>query len=79
MVVKERERLEQVGGLTAQQAKEELMRVMEREARVEAAQMLKRIEDEAREHGAARGAADRRRWRSSGRPPTTSPRPRSRW
>ena len=51
MVVKERERLEQVGGLTAQQAKEELMRVMERDARVEAARMLKRMEDEAREHG----------------------------
>ena len=60
LVVKERERLEQVGGLTAQQAKEELMRVMERDARVEAARMLKRMEDEAREHGHARGAADRR-------------------
>jgi ribonuclease Y len=51
MVQRERERLEQVGGLTAQQAKEELMRVMERDARVDAARLLKRIEDEAREHG----------------------------
>ncbi len=51
LVLKERERLEQVSGLTAQQAKEELMRVMERDARVEAARLLKRIEDEAREHG----------------------------
>lgn len=46
----ERGRLEQVGGLTAQQAKEELMRVMESEARIEAAHLTKRIEDEAREH-----------------------------
>ncbi|HVR29718.1 MAG TPA: ribonuclease Y [Thermoanaerobaculia bacterium] len=46
----ERERLEQVGGLTAQQAKDELIRVMERDARVDAARLLKRIEDEAREH-----------------------------
>ena len=49
LVQRERERLEQVGGFTAQQAKEELMRVMERDARVDAARMLKRIEDEARE------------------------------
>ena len=49
LVTKERERLEQVGGFTAQQAKEELMRVMERDARVDAARLLKRIEDEARE------------------------------
>jgi ribonuclease Y len=51
MVRQERERLEQVGGLTAQQAKEELMRVMERDARVDAARLTKRIEDEAREFG----------------------------
>jgi ribonuclease Y len=50
MVRLERERLEQVSGLTAQQAKEELMRVMERDARVDAARLLKRLEDEAREH-----------------------------
>ena len=46
----ERERLEQVSGLTAQQAKDELMRVLERDARVDAARLMKRIEDEAREH-----------------------------
>jgi ribonucrease Y len=51
LVRHERERLEQVGGLTTQQAKEELMRVMEREARVDAARLMKRIEDEAREGG----------------------------
>lgn len=51
LLEEEQVRLEQVGGLTAQQAKEELMRVMERDARVEAAHLVKRIEDEAREHG----------------------------
>jgi ribonuclease Y len=50
LIAAEREQLEKVGGLTAQQAKEELMRVMEREARVEAAHLMKRIEDEAREN-----------------------------
>lgn len=50
LLKEERERLEQIGGLTAQQAKEELKRVVERDARLEAAHLVKRIEDEAREH-----------------------------
>jgi ribonuclease Y len=45
----ERTKLEQIAGLTAQQAREELVRVMEDEARMEAAHIVKRIEDEARE------------------------------
>jgi ribonuclease Y len=45
----ERGKLEQIAGLTAQQAREELVRVMEDEARIEAAHIVKRIEDEARE------------------------------
>lgn len=45
----ERQKLEQIAGLTAQQAKEELVRVMENEARNDAAHLVKRIEDEARE------------------------------
>jgi ribonucrease Y len=45
----ERTKLEQIAGLTAQQAKDELVRVMEDEARIEAAHIVKRIEDEARE------------------------------
>lgn len=49
LLVQEREKLEQIGGLTGQQAKEELMRVMEGDARIEAAHLVKRIEDEARE------------------------------
>ncbi|MDP9119992.1 MAG: ribonuclease Y [Acidobacteriota bacterium] len=45
----ERQKLEQIAGLTAQQAREELIRVMEDDARIEAAHIVKRIEDEARE------------------------------
>jgi ribonuclease Y len=49
MFAEERTKLEQIAGLTAQQAKEELIRVMEDESRIEAAHIVKRIEDEARE------------------------------
>jgi ribonucrease Y len=49
MMAEERNKLEQIAGLTGQQAKEELVRVMEDEARIEAAHIVKRIEDEARE------------------------------
>jgi ribonuclease Y len=48
----QRGKLEQVAGLTAQQAKEELTRAMETDARMEAAHMVKRIDDEAREKAA---------------------------
>lgn len=46
---RERSKLEQIAGLTGQQAKEELIRLMENDARMEAAHTVKRIEDEARE------------------------------
>lgn len=49
MAAEERDRLEHIAGLTAQQAREELVRVMEDEARIEAAHLVKRLEDEARE------------------------------
>ena len=49
MFEEERGKLEQIAGLTAQQAREELVRVMEDEAKIEAAHIVKRIEDEARE------------------------------
>ncbi len=49
LLAEERGKLEQIAGLTAQQAKDELMRVMENEARMDAAHAVKRIEDEARE------------------------------
>ncbi len=43
----QRARLEQIAGLTADQAKQELTRAMENEARMEAANLIKKIEDEA--------------------------------
>jgi ribonuclease Y len=49
MVEIERKRLEQIAGLTAQQARDELVKAMEDDARIEAAHIVKRIEDEARE------------------------------
>ncbi|HEX9731718.1 MAG TPA: ribonuclease Y [Thermoanaerobaculia bacterium] len=49
LMAEERQRLEQIAGLTGAQAKEELIRVMESEARNDAAHLVKRIEDEARE------------------------------
>ncbi|HET9229028.1 MAG TPA: ribonuclease Y [Thermoanaerobaculia bacterium] len=49
MVEEERSKLEHIAGLTGQQAREELVRMMEDEARIEAAHIVKRIEDEARE------------------------------
>jgi ribonuclease Y len=51
MFAEERTKLEQIAGLTAQQAREELVRVLEDDARIEAAHIVKRIEDEAREQG----------------------------
>jgi ribonuclease Y len=49
MIAEERNKLEQIAGLTAQQARDELVRVLEDDARIEAAHIVKRIEDEARE------------------------------
>jgi len=49
LIVEERAKLEHVAGLTAQQAREELVRTLENEARLDAANLVKRIEDEARE------------------------------
>jgi ribonuclease Y len=45
----QRIRLERIASLTAEQAKAELMRAMENEARIDAAGAMKRIEDEANE------------------------------
>ena len=50
LVAEQRSKLETIAGLTAQQAREELVQVMESEARMEAAHLVKRIEDEAREN-----------------------------
>jgi len=45
----QRSRLEQIAGLTVDQAKAELLRSMENEARMDAANLVKRIEDETTE------------------------------
>lgn len=49
LIDQERHKLEQIAGLTGSQAKEDLIRMMENEARNDAAHLVKRIEDEARE------------------------------
>ncbi len=52
LVSVQRGKLEQIAGLTAQQAKDELMEAMVGDARMEAAHMVKRVDDEARENAA---------------------------
>ncbi|MGQ9751357.1 MAG: ribonuclease Y [Thermoanaerobaculaceae bacterium] len=47
MVAQARSQLERVAGLTAEQAKQELVKAMENEARMEAAKIIRRIEEEA--------------------------------
>ena len=49
LIAEKRAKLEQVAGLTVQQAREELKQAIENETRIESAQLMKRIEDEARE------------------------------
>lgn len=49
LLASERDKLEQIAGLTTDGAKQELMRHLENEARLDAAHRVKRIEDEARE------------------------------
>lgn len=49
LVGEQRDRLEQIAGLTAEEAKQQLVAAMESEARHDAARRIKQIEDEARE------------------------------
>jgi ribonuclease Y len=49
LVEEQREQLERISALTAEQAKELLLRAMENEARYEGAKIIKRIENEAKE------------------------------
>ena len=51
LVEEQRHKLEQISGLTADQARAELIRGIENEARLEAARIVQRIETEAAEHG----------------------------
>ncbi len=54
LIQQERGKLEQIAGLTAQQAKEELTKSLENEARMEAAHAVSRIEEEAREQASSK-------------------------
>jgi ribonucrease Y len=49
LVDQQKQQLERISGLTAEQAKELLIRAMENEARFEAAKLVKKIENEAKE------------------------------
>ena len=49
LIEEQKEQLEKISGLTADQAKELLIRAMENEARYEGAKVIKRIENETRE------------------------------
>jgi len=49
LIDEQKRQLEQISGLTADQAKELLIRAMENEARFEAAKLVKKIENEAKE------------------------------
>lgn len=49
LIEEEKQRLQRVSGLTAEQAKKILLERMEGEARLEAASMIKRVEEEAKE------------------------------
>ncbi len=49
LLAEQNERLERLAGMSAQEAKELLLKTMEREARAEAARLIKRIDTEARE------------------------------
>ncbi len=54
LIAEQRVRLEQVAGMTTEQAKQELIASLEQEARIEAANLVKRIEDEAIERSRER-------------------------
>jgi ribonuclease Y len=50
LLAEQNNRLEQLAGMSATEAKDVLLRAMEREIRADSARMVKRIETEAREH-----------------------------
>lgn len=50
-VAEQRAQLERIAGLTSEQAKVELLKAMENEARMDAARIIRRIEDDANQEG----------------------------
>lgn len=53
LIEEQKRKLEQVAGLTAEQAKQDLIRSIEQDAKMEAAQMVKQMEDQAKEQAAS--------------------------
>jgi len=56
LIEEQKRHLEKISGLTAEQAKELLIRAMENEARYEGAKMIKRIENETKENAEKKAA-----------------------
>ncbi|MEP0774598.1 MAG: ribonuclease Y [Acidobacteriota bacterium] len=54
LIAEQRQQLQRIAGLTAEQARAELMREMENQARMDAAKLIKRIEEEALQEGTNR-------------------------
>lgn len=54
LIAEQRQQLQRIAGLTAEQAKAELVREMENQARMDAAKLIKRIEEEALQEGTNR-------------------------
>ena len=78
-LVAERQReLQRVAGLTADEARELLLKQIEADARRDAANLVKRLETEARETGRRRARSRSSPTPSSAAPPSTPSRPRSR-
>ncbi len=54
LVLEQKQKLEQIAGLSSEEAKKELIKNIEQEARIEVANLIKKIEEEAKEQGEQR-------------------------
>jgi ribonuclease Y len=54
IISEQKHKLEQIAGLSAEEAKKELIKNIEQEARIESANLIKKIEEEAKEQGEQR-------------------------
>ncbi len=54
IIGEQKRKLEEIAGLSAEEAKKEIMKNLEQEAKIEAANMIKKIEEEAKEQGEQR-------------------------
>ena len=78
LVADQQHELERVAGLTADEAKELLLKQIEADARHDAANLVKRLDAEARETAADRAKQLRHRGHPAQRAPSTPSRRRSR-